>query len=99
MEAYIIGKQLLRSGTSVAANYHAACRARSAAEFVAKLGVMQEEGDETIFWLELLGDTGIIDSARLHSLIEEANQLTAIATAARKTTEQKLHSRKQASAA
>lgn len=80
----------------MAANYHAACRARSAADFVSKLGIMQEEGDETIFWLELLGDTGIIKPDRLQPLITEANELTAIATAARITTEQKLHSRKHA---
>jgi four helix bundle protein len=98
-DAYILGKQLLRSGTSVAANYHAACRARSAPEFVGKLGIMQEEGDETVFWLELLGDTGIVNPARLQPLIVEANELTAIATAARKTTESRFQLRKQTSGA
>jgi four helix bundle protein len=58
-EARIIGKQVLRSGTSVAANYRAVCRARSKAEFIAKVGVVVEEADETVFWLELLVETGI----------------------------------------
>lgn len=89
--ASIIGKQLLRSGTSVAANYYSACRARSAAEFVSKLGIVQEEGDETIFWLELLVDADIVGQERL-ALIREANELTAIVTAARKTTEEKTRS-------
>ena len=56
-DARIIGKQLLRSGTSVAANYRAVCRARSKAEFIAKIGMVVEEADETVFWLELLVET------------------------------------------
>src|SRR5574341_255353 len=59
-EARTIGRQLLRSGTSVAANYRAVCRARSKAEFIAKIGIVVEEADETVFWLELLIDTGIV---------------------------------------
>lgn len=62
-EAKIIGKQALRSGTSVAANYRAVCRARSKAEFIARLGVVVEEADETFFWLELLVETGIVPQA------------------------------------
>jgi len=58
-EARIIGKQVLRSGTSIGANYRAACRARSRAEFVAKLGVVLEEADETVFWLDLLRDAEV----------------------------------------
>ena len=54
----MIGKQLLRSGTSIGANYRAACRARSRAEFIAKLGVVVEEADESIYWIELLGESG-----------------------------------------
>ncbi len=72
------GKQLLRSGTSVAANYRAVCRSRSKAEFVARLGVVVEEIDETVFWLELLVESGIITPARLGNLQREANELCAI---------------------
>src|SRR3989475_6564346 len=57
-EARVIGRQVLRCGTSVAANYRAVCRARSKAEFVAKMGIVVEEADETVFWLEMLADTG-----------------------------------------
>jgi len=84
-EARILGKQVLRSGTSVAANYRAVCRARSKAEFVAKLGVAVEEIDETIFWLELLVDTSIIKQNRLESLLIEANELLAIFAASQRT--------------
>jgi len=66
-EARIPGKQVLRSGTSVAANYRAVCRARSKAEFIAKIGVVVEEIDETVFWLELLMDTAIVKQDRLQS--------------------------------
>jgi four helix bundle protein len=73
-----LGKQLLRSGTSVAANYRAVCRSRSKAEFVARLGIVVEEIDETVFWLELLVDSGIISPVRLDNLQREANELRAI---------------------
>ena len=81
----ILGDQLLRSATSVAANYRAACRARSTAEFIAKLGIVVEESDEAIFWLELLSETGIVPAERLAELLSEAHELTAIFTAARRT--------------
>ena len=84
-EARILGKQVLRSGTSVAANYRALCRARSKAEFVAKMGVVIEEADETVFWLELLVESGIFPRPKLEDLITEANELTAIFVASRKT--------------
>ncbi len=77
-EARVLGRQLLRSGTSVGANYRAACRARSRAEFIAKLGIVLEEADETIFWLELLLDGGIIKQEKLDALLKEAEELTAI---------------------
>jgi|SRR5579864_267798 len=77
-EARVIGRQLLRSGTSVGANYRAACRGRSRAEFVAKLGVVLEEADETVFWLELLQESDIVGAQRLAPLIQEAHELTAI---------------------
>ena len=84
-DAQIMGKQLLRSGTSVAANYRAACRARSKAEFVAKIGVVLEEADESALWIELLGDSGVVRKHRLDNLLDEAHQLTAIFTASRET--------------
>jgi four helix bundle protein len=77
-DARVMGKQVLRSGTSVAANYRAVCRARSKAEFVAKIGVVVEEADETVFWLELLVETALVTEARMQSLLTEANELLAI---------------------
>ena len=77
-ECRILGKQILRSGTSIGANYRAACRARSRAEFVAKLGIVLEEADETTFWLELMQDAGIFPDQKLQGLVREANELVAI---------------------
>ena len=77
-EARVIGRQVLRSGTSVAANYRAVCRARSRAGFVAKMGVVVEEANETVFWLELLIETGTVPQAKLEGLLVEANELLAI---------------------
>ncbi len=84
-DARVIGRQLLRSGTSVAANYRAVCRARSKNEFIAKIGVVVEEADETVFWLELLVETAILDVARLGVIIAEANELLAIFAASQRT--------------
>jgi len=78
-----MGKQLLRSGTSVAANYRAACRARSKAEFIARLGIVAEEADESVLWLELLEETGVLTSERLVEI--EAKELAAIFSASQKT--------------
>ena len=77
-EARILGKQILRSGTSVGANYRAACRARSRAKFIAKLGIVLEEVDETVFWLELLLEGGIVKHEKLDTLVREAQELTSI---------------------
>jgi len=77
-EARTLGKQLLRSGTSVAANYRAVCRSRSKAEFLARLAVVVEEIDETVLWLELLADPEIFPRERLKELQGEANELLAI---------------------
>lgn len=77
-EARIIGRQLLRSATSVAANYRATRRARSRAEFLAKLGLVEEEADETVFWIELLRDSNIVDTHRIQVFESESNQLLAI---------------------
>ncbi|MGA8344749.1 MAG: four helix bundle protein [Candidatus Sulfotelmatobacter sp.] len=76
--ARVVGRQLLRSGTSVGANYRAACRARSKAEFVAKLGIVLEEADETVFWLELLQESEVVSVEKLAPLVQEARELTAI---------------------
>jgi four helix bundle protein len=81
----VIGRQLLRSGTSVGANYRAACRAQSRAEFAAKLSIAVEEADEAIYSLELLAESGMVPPARLAGLIKEANELLAIVIASRKT--------------
>jgi four helix bundle protein len=80
-----IAAQIVRSGTSVAANYRASCRARSQAEFVAKIGTVEEEADETALWLELLIESGIMTERKLSALLAEANELTAIMAASRKT--------------
>jgi four helix bundle protein len=84
-EARVLGKQVLRSGTSVGANYRAACRARSKAEFTAKMGLVVEECDETVFWLELLIETGIVRAGKLDELLREANELLAIFAASQRT--------------
>ncbi len=84
-EARVIGKQLLRSSTSVAANYRAVCRARSKAEFISKVGIVVEEADETVFWLELLTETEIMNAKDVQPLLEEANELLAIFAASQKT--------------
>jgi len=80
-----LGDQLLRSGTSVAANYRAACRARSKADFVSKLGIAEEEADESVFWMEMLVESDLIPRHKLEDLLDEADQLTAIIVASRKT--------------
>jgi four helix bundle protein len=80
-----VGKQLFRCGTSVGANYRAACNARSKAEFIAKIGIVVEEADESVFWLELIGDTEIVRATRVQSLLEEARELTAIMAASQRT--------------
>jgi four helix bundle protein len=76
--ARIIGRQFLGSGTSVAANYRAASRARSKAEFIAKLGIVVEEADETLFWLDLLVDSGLVRSEVVELLRNECNELVRI---------------------
>ncbi len=83
-EAAVLGKQLLRAATSVAANFRAACRGRSPAEWYAKLCICVEEADETLFWLELLGDAGIMPKSRLQSLETEYTEILAVLATARK---------------
>lgn len=83
--ARVIGKQLLRSGTSVGANYREACRARSDAEFISKLGIVEQELDESIYWMELLVDGDIVPAARLGELMTEAEELMKIVVTSIKT--------------
>ena len=80
-----LASQIVRSGTSVAANYRAACRAKSSADFISKMGTVEEEADETLFWLELLEDSELISAAKLAAIKEEANELIAITVASIKT--------------
>ena len=88
-----IGRQILRAGTSVGANYRAACRARSTADFVSKMGIVEEELDECLYWLELLSDTKTIETARLKNLEKEANELLSITVSSIKTARVNLRSR------
>jgi len=81
----VIGHQLLRSGTSVGANYRAACRAKSRADFISKMGIVEEECDESIYWMELLVESGQINATRLAGLMTEANELLALVVASIKT--------------
>jgi four helix bundle protein len=81
----VIGKQLLRAATSVGANYHAACRGRSSPEFCAKLGIVEEEADECVYWIELLIDSGLVRRERLTNLLQEANEIVAMVVASIKT--------------
>lgn len=80
-----LGGQLIDSSTSVAANYRAACRGRSRAEFIAKLGTVLEEADESLFWLELIVDAKLLPLSRVERLLIEGDELTAIFTAAVRT--------------
>jgi len=84
-DTQVLGKQLLRCGTSVAANYRAVCRARSKAEFIARMGIVAEEADEAVLWLELLIESGILKSKMTESLLKEAKELAAILTASQQT--------------
>ena len=84
-EGKLIGNQLFRSGTSVGANYRAACRGRSRADFIAKLGIVLEEADESLYWLEILAETEIIKPDLLRSLMNEAEELVSIFVASLNT--------------
>jgi four helix bundle protein len=87
--AEVIGRQLLRSATSVGANYRAAGRGRSRAEFVAKLGIVEEEADESIYWLELVVEASLLPAKQVDALLQEAHELTAIFTAMGRTAKSK----------
>jgi len=88
-EARVIGNQLLRSGTSIGANYRAACRGRSGPDFVSKLGIVLEEADESLYWLELLREADVASAETLDHLIKEANELVAIFVASLNTARNK----------
>src|SRR5436190_15331339 len=77
-DTQVLGKQLLRSGTSVAANYRAVCRARSKAEFIARIGTVAEEADESVLWLELLIESSVVGPEKARELLTEAKELAAI---------------------
>jgi len=89
-DVQVVGKQLLRSATSVAANHRAAARGRSRQEFAAKIGVVREEADESLFWLELLRDSGLLKPDLLQDLLQEAKELTAIFTTSYETAKRKM---------
>jgi four helix bundle protein len=80
-----VAAQLIRSGTSVAANYRAACRARSKPEFVAKLGVVEEEADESAFWLELIMETNLLSATKVKPMLSETSEIVAIMASSKKT--------------
>jgi four helix bundle protein len=87
--ADVLGRQLLRAATSVGANYRAACRAKSAADFIAKMGIVEEEADESLYWMELLIASGLVTRNRLTDLMAEGDELVAIAVASIKTARQR----------
>ena len=82
---YVIGNQLIRSGTSIGANYRATCRAKSKADFISKLGTVVEEADESSFWLELIIESGLMRKDLIEPLLQECNEITAIMVSSRKT--------------
>ena len=94
IEGQAIGKQLIRSGTSVGANYRSACRGRSKAEFVAKLGIVEEEADESAFWMELIIEGGLLEKELVEPLLKEADELVAIMVASRKSARSESTNRK-----
>ncbi|MBU1423943.1 MAG: four helix bundle protein [Bacteroidetes bacterium] len=85
----VLGNQLLRSGTSVGANYRAACNARSKADFISKLGISQEEADESSYWMELIIESGLMQEKLVQKLLQESHELTAILTASLITSKQR----------
>jgi four helix bundle protein len=93
--AEVIGKQLLRSGTSVGANYRAACRGRSTADILSRVAIVEEEADESMYWIELLVEAQLIAAARVQSLLNEFNEIVAMTVASIKTLRSKKHIREK----
>lgn len=87
----VFARQIIRSASSVAANYRAACRARSKAEFISKLGTVEEEADETVFWIEMISETNLVKIELLESLLQEGNEIISIIVASRKTARKALN--------
>ena len=83
--ADVLGRQLIRSGTSVGANYRAACRAKSPADFISKMGTVEEEADESAYWLELLVNSGLTRKAHVEAMLQEIDQVVAISVASIRT--------------
>jgi four helix bundle protein len=83
--AEVLGRQLLRSGTSVGSNYRSACRAKSIADFISKMGIVEEEADESLYWMELLIEAGIEVNMKVEALMKEAGELLSITVASIKT--------------
>ena len=97
LQGRTVGGQLVRAGTSVGANYRAACRGRSRAEFVAKLGIVEEEADESAFWLELIIESALLKASLVQPLLDEANELTRIVAVSRVTASKKVNLQKRTS--
>ena len=91
----VIGKQLLRSGTSVGAKYRSACRAKSTADFIFKLSIVEEEADESIYWMELLVDSDLVKASLVTNLMDEASQVLAIIVSSIKTLKRKRNPKSQ----
>lgn len=87
--AAVMGRQLLRSGTSVGANYRAASRAKSKADFIAKMGIVEEECDESLYWMEMLVEAGLVDSERLAELMKEGDEILSMVVASIRTARSK----------
>jgi len=98
LEADVIARQLLKAGTSVPANYRAACRARSRSEFVAKMGIVEEEADESVFWLELIVRARMLRTSSLKGLLAEGNEIVAIAVKSKQTARSRDTGRRRAAA-
>jgi len=90
----VIARQIIRSGTSIGANYRSACRAKSAKDFLNKVIIVEEEADETLYWLELLQERKLIDEATLRPAMQECNELVALFTAIGKTTRNNINAGK-----
>ena len=94
-EGRLIGDQLFRSGTSVAANYRAACRGRSKAEFISKLGIVEEEADETLFWLEVIKEMKVLNKPAVDMVMKENDEIIAIIVSSIKTVKKRIRSQIQ----
>ncbi len=95
MSAWMISKQILRCSTSVGSNYRAACRAKSDADFLNKLRIVEEESDETSYWLEILEEAYLVEPFRIEKLKREVNEITAIIVASQKTVQKKIRLKKR----